>query len=181
MRRQMQDFYKRPAPSLKMVYRQPCRYYFSHYEESYDGDLILINARIRERFKYFTDSELWKVCFGGLRLDRFEVERQGLRIEIVAKMRDIKEIREDIEEDKRIDMENKKIGEKIKRRRDVNVKFVEDINDKAKLYELVNGGGDKYWCIAEMDSRGNWYEAMSTIEKAGEPEKMIAAYKEMGL
>ena len=97
----MQSFYKKPAPSLKMAYSQPCRYYFSHYEEDYDGDLILINARIRERFKEFTDRELWKVCFGGLRLDRFEVTRRGLRVEIVAKMRDIKEIREDIEEDKK--------------------------------------------------------------------------------
>lgn len=97
----MQSFYKEPAPSLKMAYRQPCRYYFSHYEENYDGDLILINARIRDRFKEFTDCELWKVCFGGLRLDSFEVTRRGLRVEIVAKMRDIKEVRKDVEEDKK--------------------------------------------------------------------------------
>ena len=104
----MQEFYRQPPESWGYTYNQNSSYYFSHYEESYDGDLIMISARLRERFRDFTDCELWKVCFGGLRLDRFEVTRQGLRIEIVAKMRDIKEIREDIEEDKRIDMENKK-------------------------------------------------------------------------
>ena len=93
----MSDFYRYPPESWGMEYDQNIFYYFSDYEESYDGDLVLINARIRERFKDFTDCELWKVCFGGLRLDRFEVARQGLRVEIVAKMRDIKEIREDIE------------------------------------------------------------------------------------
>ena len=97
----MQSFYKKPAPSLKMAYSQPCSYYFSHYEEDYDGDLILISARLRPLHKDASDRDLWLLCFGGLRLDRFEVTRHGLRVEIVAEMRDIKEIRKDIEEDKK--------------------------------------------------------------------------------
>ena len=97
----MQEFYRQPPESRGYTYNQNSSYYFSDYEESYDGDLVLINARIRERFKDFTDCELWKVCFGGLRLDRFVVTRRGLRVEIVAKMRDIKEIIEDIEEDRK--------------------------------------------------------------------------------
>lgn len=97
----MQEFYRQPPESRGYTYNQNSSYYFSHYEEIYQKELILINARIRERFKDFTDEELWKVCFGGLRLDRFEVTRHGLRVEVVAKMRDLKEIIKDIEEDKK--------------------------------------------------------------------------------
>ena len=96
----MQRFFKTPAaPST--YHSQGASYYFSEFEESYQGDLILISARLRPLHKDATDRDLWLLCFGGLRLDRFEVNRHGLRVEIVAKMRDIKEIREDIEEDKK--------------------------------------------------------------------------------
>lgn len=96
----MQDFFKMPvAPSVG--YHLPTRDYFEDLEETYEDDLILISGVIKEDYKDFTDCDLWRVCFGGLRLDRFEVTRHGLRVEIMAKMRDIKEIREDIEEDKK--------------------------------------------------------------------------------
>lgn len=96
----MQKFFKTPtAPSI--YHNQGMKYYFSDFEENYEKDLILINARLRPLHKDATDRDLWLICFGGLRLDRFEVTRHGLRLEIVAKMRDIKEIREDIEEDKK--------------------------------------------------------------------------------
>ena len=42
--------------------------------------------------------ELWMICFGGLNLERYEVKRHGLRVEIMGRMKDIKEIRENIEE-----------------------------------------------------------------------------------
>ena len=96
----MQVFFKTPAvPSI--YHSQEVSYYFSDFEESYQGKLILISARLRLLHKDATDRDLWLLCFGGLRLDRCEVTRHGLRVEIVAKMRDIKEIREDIEEDKK--------------------------------------------------------------------------------
>ena len=96
----MQRFFKRPqAPESYLS--APTNFYFSKYEENYYGDLILISGKLRVSHKGLSDAELWKVCFGGLRLDRFEVTRHGLRVEIVAKMRDIKEIRKDIEEDKK--------------------------------------------------------------------------------
>ena len=96
----MQRFFKTPAaPSI--YHSQEASYYFSDFEESYQGKLIFISARLRPLHKDATDRDLWLLCFGGLRLDRFEVTRHGLRVEIIAKMRDIKEIREDIEEDKK--------------------------------------------------------------------------------
>ena len=96
----MQRFFKTPAaPSV--YHSQEASYYFSDFEESYQGGMVLINAKLRPLHKDATDRDLWLLCFGGLRLDRFEVTRHGLRVEIVAKMRDIKEIREDIEEDKK--------------------------------------------------------------------------------
>ena len=96
----MQRFFKAPAaPSVG--YNLPTRDYFEDFEETYEDDLILISGVIKEEYKGFTDCDLWRICFGGLRLDRFEVTRHGLRVEIVAKMRDIKEIRRDIEEDKK--------------------------------------------------------------------------------
>ena len=95
----MQKFYNTPvAPNT--YHSQNASYYFSDFEESYQGKLILISARLRPLHKDATDRDLWLMCFGGLRLDKFEVTRHGLRVEIVAKMRDLKEIREDIEEDK---------------------------------------------------------------------------------
>lgn len=97
----MQNFYNKPASRMTEPYSQSCKYYFSNYEETYQDDLVLISGVIRERFKDFTDCELWKICFGGLRLERFEVTRHGLRVEIMGKMRNLKEIREDIEEDKK--------------------------------------------------------------------------------
>lgn len=96
----MQRFFKTPAaPST--YHNQGTSYYFSNFEESYQGDTILISARLRPSHKDATDRDLWLICFGGLRLDRFEITRCGLRVEIVAKMRNIKEIREDIKEDKK--------------------------------------------------------------------------------
>ena len=96
----MQRFFKTPAaPSA--YHSQEASYYFSDFEESYQGSSVLINAKLRPLHKDASDRDLWLLCFGGLRLDRFEVTRHGLRVEIVAKMRDIKEIREDIEEDKK--------------------------------------------------------------------------------
>lgn len=96
----MQRFFKTPAaPST--YHRQGTKFYFSHFEESYQGNLILISARLRPLHKDVTDKDLWLICFGGLRLDSFEVVRHGLRVEIMGKMRDLKEIREDIEEDKK--------------------------------------------------------------------------------
>ena len=92
----MQGFFKTPvAPSIG--YNLPTRGYFETFEETYEDDLILISGVIKEEYKDFTDYDLWRICFGGLRLDRFEVTRHGLRVDIVAKMRDLKEIREDIE------------------------------------------------------------------------------------
>ena len=96
----MKHFYSTPA-ALTAYHSQEASYYFSDFEESYQGKLILISARLRPLHKDATDRDLWLLCFGGLRLDRFEVTRHGVRVEIVAKMRDIKEIREDIEEDKK--------------------------------------------------------------------------------
>ena len=96
----MQGFFKTPAPP-NTYHSQNASYYFSDFEESYQGKLILISARLRLLHKEATDRDLWLLCFGGLRLDRFEVTRHGLRVEIIARMRDIKEIREDIEEDKK--------------------------------------------------------------------------------
>ena len=96
----MQVFFKTPA-APKAYHSQEASYYFSDFEESYQGKLILISARLRPLHKDASDRDLWLLCFGGLRLDRFEVTRHGVRVEIVAKMRDIKEIREDIEEDKK--------------------------------------------------------------------------------
>ncbi len=96
----MQGFFKTPVAPSK-GYTSPTRDYFENYEETYEDDLILISGVIKEDYQDFTDRDLWRICFGGLRLDMFEVERHGLRIEITAKMRDIKEIREDIEEDKK--------------------------------------------------------------------------------
>ena len=96
----MQRFFKTPAaPSI--YHSQEASYYFSDFEESYQGGTVFISARLRLFHKDVTDRDLWLLCFGGLRLDRFEVTRHGLRVEIVAKMRDIKEIRKDIEEDKK--------------------------------------------------------------------------------
>ena len=100
MRRWMQRFFKTPAaPSI--YHSQEASYYFSDFEESYKENSVLINAKLRPLHKDATDRDLWLLCFGGLRLDRFEVTRHGLRVEIVAKMRDIEEIGEDIEEDKK--------------------------------------------------------------------------------
>ena len=96
----MQVFFKTPA-ALTAYHSQEASYYFSDFEESYQGKLILINAKLRPLHKDASDRDLRLLCFGGLRLDRFEVTRHGVRVEIVAKMRDIKEIREDIEEDKK--------------------------------------------------------------------------------
>lgn len=96
----MQVFFKTPA-APNTYHSQNESYYFSDFEESYQGDTILISARLRPSHKEITDRDLWLICFGGLRLDRFEVTRHGLRVDIVAKMRDLKEIREDIEEDKK--------------------------------------------------------------------------------
>ena len=96
----MQRFFKTPAaPSI--YHSQEASYYFSDFEESYQGGTVFISAKLRPFHKDVTDRDLWLLCFGGLRLDRFEVTRHGLRVEIVAKMRDIKEIRKDIEEDKK--------------------------------------------------------------------------------
>ena len=96
----MQRFFKTPAaPSI--YHGQEASYYFSDFEESYQGGMVFISAKLRPFHKDATDRDLWLLCFGGLRLDRFEVTRQGLRVEIAAKMRDIKEIRQDIEEDKK--------------------------------------------------------------------------------
>ena len=96
----MQSFYKTPvAPSI--YHSQEASYYFSDFEESYQGGMVFISARLRPLHKDATDRDLWLLCFGGLRLDKFEVTRHGLRVEIVAKMRDIKEIIEDIEEDRK--------------------------------------------------------------------------------
>ena len=96
----MQSFYKTPV-APRVGYDLPTRDYFEDFEETYEDDLILISGVIKEEYKDFTDCDLWKICFGGLRLDKFEVTRHGLRVEIVAKMRDLKEIREGIEEDRK--------------------------------------------------------------------------------
>ena len=96
----MKEFFKTPIAPDKDYYL-PTKDYFEDYEETYEDGLILINGVIKKYYQNFTDRDLWLLCFGGLRLDRFEVTRHGLRVEIVAKMRDIKEIREDIEEDKK--------------------------------------------------------------------------------
>lgn len=96
----MQGFFKTPvAPCIG--YNLPTREYFENFEETYEDDLILISGVLKEDYQDFTDIDLWRICFGGLRLDRFEVTKHGLRVEIVAKMRDIKEIREDIKEDRK--------------------------------------------------------------------------------
>lgn len=100
MGRRVKEFFKTPLASGK-DYPLPTKDYFEDYEETYEDGLILINGVIKKYYQNFTDRDLWGVCFGGLRLDRFEVTRHGSRVEIVAKMRDIKEIREDIEEDKK--------------------------------------------------------------------------------
>lgn len=96
----MQEFFKVPV-SPGQGYNLPTRDYFEDLEETYEDDLILISGVIKEDYKDFTDCDLWRICFGGLRLDMFEVTRHGLRVEIMGKMRDLKEIREDIERDKK--------------------------------------------------------------------------------
>lgn len=96
----MKDFFKTPQTPENYL-SAPTDFYFSKYEEVYQGDMILISATLRVLHKDLSDCELWKVCFGGLRLDRFEVTRHGLRVEIMGKMRNLKEIRKDIEEDKK--------------------------------------------------------------------------------
>ena len=97
----MQSFYKSPASRSKKELSCPTSYYFSEYEEEYDGDSIIISGKFKRPHKNLSDSDLWIICFGGLRLDKFEVTRYGLRFEIFAKMRDLKEIRKDIEEDRK--------------------------------------------------------------------------------
>lgn len=94
----MSEFYRQPPESWAYTYNQNSSYYFSYYEEKYEGDIVLISGILREKFKYSTDMELWMICFGGLNLERFEVKRCGLRVEIMGKMKDIKKIRENIEE-----------------------------------------------------------------------------------
>ena len=85
----MKRFYNTPvAPSVG--YNLPTRDYFEDFEETYEDDLIFISGVIKEDYQGFTDCDLWRICFGGLRLDKFEVTRHGLRVEIVAKMRNIK-------------------------------------------------------------------------------------------
>ena len=96
----MDKFYKTPQTPESYL-SNSAGFYFSKYEETYQGDTILISARLRVSHKDLSDCELWKVCFGGLRLERFEVTRHGLRVEIMGKMRNLKEIRKDIEEDKK--------------------------------------------------------------------------------
>lgn len=95
----MQKFYKVPENITHDKADAPIKYYFSKYEETYDGDTIMINGRLRDRFLELTDKDLWKICFGGLRLERFEVARRGLRVEINAKMRDLQEVRKEIKEE----------------------------------------------------------------------------------
>lgn len=97
----MQKFYEVPENITHDKADAPIKYYFSKYEETYDGDSIMINGILRDRFLELTDKDLWKICFGGLRLERFEVARRGLRVEIIAKMRDLEEVRKDIREDKK--------------------------------------------------------------------------------
>lgn len=95
----MQKFYEVPENITHDKADAPIKYYFSKYEETYDGDSIMINGILRDRFLELTDKDLWKICFGGLRLDRFEVKKRGLRVEINAKMRDLQEVRKEIKEE----------------------------------------------------------------------------------
>lgn len=97
----MQSFYKSPASRSKKELSCPKSYYFSKYEEEYEKDSIIISGKFRAEHKNLSDRYLWIICFGGLILDKFEVTRYGLRFEIFAKMRDLKEIRKDIEEDRK--------------------------------------------------------------------------------
>nr|WP_072537056.1 hypothetical protein [Anaerococcus mediterraneensis] len=96
----MQKFYEIPRPRLKNMTSMPIGYYFSDYEETYHGRLVLITGRLRSLHLDLSDEDLWLVCFGGMRLDLFEVKRQGLRVEIVGKVRDLEVIRKEIKEDK---------------------------------------------------------------------------------
>ena len=97
----MDKFYRTPqAPERRLS--APIGSYFSKYEETHQGNSIFISARLMSLHKDVTDRDLWLICFGGLRLDRFEVKRHGLRVEIMGKMRDLKEIRKSIEEDRKM-------------------------------------------------------------------------------
>ena len=96
----MQKFYEVACPRVRELASLPMGYYFSDFEETYHGRLILISGRLRRLHSDLSDEDLWQICFGGMRLEIFEVKRQGLRVEIVGKIRDLDLIRKEIEEDK---------------------------------------------------------------------------------
>lgn len=97
----MQKFYEVADPGVRNLDSVPTTYYFSDFEETCHGRLILISGRLRRLHKNLSDYDLWLVCFGGMRLELFEVKKQGLRVEIVGKIRDLEVIRKEIEEDKK--------------------------------------------------------------------------------
>lgn len=93
----MQKFYEQACRTWEAM---PMSFYFSDYEETYHDRLILISGRLRRSHSDLSDEDLWHICFAGMRLELYEVKRQGLRVEIVGKIRDLKEVRKEIEEDK---------------------------------------------------------------------------------
>lgn len=97
----MQKFYEVADPGVRDLDSVPTTYYFSDFEETYHGRLILISGRLRRVHKKLSDEDLWHICFGGMRLDLFEVKRRGLRVEVVGKVRSVEDIKKDIEEDKK--------------------------------------------------------------------------------
>lgn len=96
----MQRFYEVACPRVRDLASLSMSHYFSDVEETYHGRLTMISGRLRRLHSDLSDEDLWQICFGGMRLELFEVKRQGLRVEIVGKIRDLEVIRKEIEEDK---------------------------------------------------------------------------------
>lgn len=64
-------------------------------------------------------------------------------------------------------------------RKDVSKKFIKDIDYNAKLYEVINVGGEKMYTIEEeMD--GEYVEIFSCVATEEEPERMIKTYLRIG-
>lgn len=63
-------------------------------------------------------------------------------------------------------------------RKDVSKKFIKDIDDSAKLYEVVNAGEVKMYTI-ELKEDDKYIEIFSCVAVDGEPEAMVEFYLEL--
>ena len=62
-------------------------------------------------------------------------------------------------------------------REDISKNFIKDIDDNAKLYEVINAGGEKIYII-ELKEDGEYIETFSCVadEDGEEPELMVEYY-----